>query len=195
VESDVIYLVGQTASFGAGGNDGILMKLVPRLPYSTYLGGSRSETCNAMTTDSTGAIYFVAQTTSTDITTTNGTYDRTYNGNNDIYVGKVYPNSTGLVFATYIGGVGEDYPMDIDVDDSGCVYITGYTSSTNFPTTAGAYDTSYNGGTYDSFITKLSADRSSILSSTYIGGATGYETAIGIKVDHLNGQLTKVNFK
>ena len=91
-------------------------------------------------------------------------------------------DSDTLRFSTYIGGRGEDQAYDIALDNSGNVYITGQTSSTDFPTTPGALDRFYNGDLYDVFVAKLSADGSTLLYSTFIGGDS-VDGAIAITVD------------
>ena len=73
----------------------------------------------------------------------------------DGFVSKLNPNGTALVYSTYLGGGGDDRAISIAVDNSEDVYIAGATSSSDFPTTPGAFDTSYNGGSYDVFVSKL----------------------------------------
>jgi hypothetical protein len=98
-------------------------------------------------------------------------------GNNEVgfQVG-AYDASKSLVidpvlsYSTYLGGSGNDYGTGIAVDGSGNAYVTGYSVSTNFPTTAGTFDTSYAGGTYDAFVTKLNASGAALEYSTYLGG-------------------------
>lgn len=75
-----------------------------------------------------------------------------------------------LLYSTYLGGNDEDRAYDIALDSAGNVYITGQTSSTDFPTTPGAYDRFYSGDPFDVFVSKLSADGSTLLYSTYLGG-------------------------
>ena len=87
-----------------------------------------------------------------------------------------------LDYTTFVGGTGYDSLEGITADDSGNAYITGWTSSTDFPTTAGAYDTSYNTGSYDIYVAKLSSDGSSLVYSTFIGGS-GSDQGNSIAVD------------
>ncbi|RZN39833.1 MAG: hypothetical protein EFT35_03485 [Methanophagales archaeon ANME-1-THS] len=72
----------------------------------------------------------------------------------------------GLLFSTYPGGTGNDIPYDIAIDSAGNVYVTGATTSLDFPTTQGAYDASYNGDPFDAVVTKLSADGKTLIYST-----------------------------
>jgi hypothetical protein len=108
------------------------------------------------------------------------------------------PHTSDLSYSTYLGGSGSDMGYDIAVDSAGNVYITGETSSTNFPTTPSAYDTSYNGGTNDVFVTKLSADGSTLLYSTYLGGSS-HDGSTEIVVDnagnaYITGASWSTNF-
>jgi len=104
--------------------------------------------------------------------------------------------SVGLVYSTYLGGGSGDYGNSIAVDDSGNAYVTGYTNSTNFPTTPGAYDSTYNGG-YDAFVAKFSPT-GALIYSTYLGGG-GDDRGNGIAVDssgcaYVTGSTDSWNF-
>ena len=85
------------------------------------------------------------------------------------------------IYSTYLGGSGDDRGYGIAVDGAGSAYVTGTTCSTDFPTTAGAFDTTFNGGT-DAFVTKLDASGAALVYSTYLGGS-GYDEGLGIAVD------------
>jgi outer membrane protein assembly factor BamB len=87
-----------------------------------------------------------------------------------------------LVYSTYLGGSGFDSSNAIAVDSTGDAYIAGYTQSTNFPTTAGAFQTTFGGGESDVFVTKLQAGGSGLVYSTYLGG-NGPDGGFGIAVD------------
>jgi hypothetical protein len=97
-------------------------------------------------------------------------HGRMRDGANDVFVSKMNPGGTSLVWSTYIGGSGGDFAFGLDVDDAGAAYIGGRTDSTDFPTTAGALQTTYGGGTSDGFVTKLSPNGTSLVYSTFIGG-------------------------
>ena len=90
-----------------------------------------------------------------------------------------------LVYATYIGGSGQDVAHRIAVDSSGDVYITGYTTSTDFPVTTGAYTSTYQGGASDAFLVELNAAGSALVYSTYLGGS-GADIGWGIALDGSN---------
>ncbi|PYN28613.1 MAG: cell surface protein, partial [Candidatus Rokuibacteriota bacterium] len=83
---------------------------------------------------------------------------------------KLNPTGTGLVYSTYLGGSGVDEGFGIAVDTLGNAYVTGFTSSTNFPTTAGAFQATF-GGTEDAFVTKLNPMGAGLVYSTYLGGS------------------------
>ena len=104
--------------------------------------------------DSAGNAYVTGYTASTDFPTTPGAFQTTYGGNQDAFVTKLNPTGTALVYSTYLGGTSGDYGLGIAVDTAGNAYVTGGTESTDFPTTAGAYQTTY-GGTYDAFVAKF----------------------------------------
>ena len=89
----------------------------------------------------------------------------------------------GLAYSTYLGGSGNDDGLGIAVDSQGAAYVTGRTTSTNFPTTPGAFDASYNLGLDDAFVTKLDPTGSSLVYSTYLGGSSDFDHGVGIAVD------------
>ena len=121
-----------------------------------------------------------------EISLTNGVYKISApfasSSNPPISAKKSINDSGTLRFSTYIGGSGEDQASDITLDSFGNIYITGQTSSTDFPTTPGALDRFYNGDLDDVFVSKLSADGSTLLYSTFIGG-DNLDGAIAIAVD------------
>jgi hypothetical protein len=104
-----------------------------------------------------------------------------YGGNDDVFVTKLNANGTGPVYSTYIGGSIWDEGTSIAIDNSGNAYITGRTGSTDYDITPGAFQTVYGGGSYDVFVTKLNANGTGLVYSTYIGGSSldeGYSIAI-----------------
>jgi hypothetical protein len=137
--------------------------------YSTYLGGSGADTPYVMKIDDDGYVYMTGITTSTDFPTTVGP---SMVGTGDFFVVKIKTDLSDLVYGRFIGGSNwETGSISMGITDDGEAVVSGATGSTDFPTTPGAFDTTYNGGTYDRVIFKISHDGSSLLGSTYFGGA------------------------
>ncbi len=162
------------------------------LIWSTYLGGSLGDINQDLVADSNGDIYICGTTQSADFPTTPGAYDTTFNGGTaaeyggDTWIAKLDGVTGQLIYSTFLGGPGDEEPDGIYVNASGEVIVLGLTASPSFPTTAGAYDTTHNGGS-DSFLVKLSADGSTLLFSTFLGGSANEEswekTRIGLDPD------------
>ena len=152
------------------------------LAYSTYLGGVGVRgTGYGIAVDGAGSAYVTGVTDSFTFPTTAGAFDTSYNDNYDAVVTKLNAAGSTLAYSTYLGGFGADLGFGIAVDGAGSAYVTGDTRSV-FPTTAGAFDTSANGGTGDAFVTKLNTDGSALAYSTYLGGGR-FEKGNGIAVD------------
>jgi len=159
---------------------------------STFIGGDRNERANALAIDNLGNVYVAGYTDSTDYAnyptpypTTPGAYDTTYNGYGDVFVSKFDCNLTTLLASTFIGGNGVDEAYALAIDSSDNVYVAGGTRSSDFPTTPGAYDRTYNGGC-DAFISKLNSNLSTLLASTFIGGGVGdnpWDEASSVAID------------
>src|SRR5262249_33537666 len=113
----------------------------PIFVYSTFLGGTSTDVGNSIAVDSGGNAYITGFTSSFNSRTTIGAFSTTYASQNDVFVTKLNPTGSSLVYSTFIGGNGNDSAASIAVDGSGFAYVTGVTGSTNFPTTNGAYDT------------------------------------------------------
>jgi hypothetical protein len=127
------------------------------LLYSTYLGGSSTDIGQGIALDSAGSAYVTGYTCSGDFPSTVGAFDMTLNGGCDVFVTKLNAaGSAPLLYSTYLGGSSTDIGQGIAVDSAGSAYVSGYTSSGDFPTTPAAFDTTYNGNT-DAFVTKLDA--------------------------------------
>jgi hypothetical protein len=146
------------------------------LVYSTYLGGTATDAANAVVVDSSGNTYVAGYTTSTDFPTTSGAFQTQNAGKNDVFVAKLNTTATTLLYGTYIGGSSDDQAWGLKVDSQGNAYVVGQTLSTNFPTTAGAFQPSCNSCAAttpqtDGFVTKLDPTGSSQVYSTYLGGS------------------------
>ena len=151
------------------------------LIYSTFLGGSGTDSGMAVAVGVDGCAYVTGNTISSNFPTQNA-YDASSNGVWDVFVTRLSAAGNALVYSTFLGSSSGDYGHDIAVDSSGCAYVTGHTESTNFPT-ANAYDDSYNLGWYDGFVTKFSAAGNSLVYSTFLGGS-GYDLGYGIALGH-----------
>jgi len=119
--------------------------------------------------DSEGNIYAGGLAYGSGYATTTGAFELDFSGGQDIVISKYNPNGTDLIYATYIGGEGLDYPHSIITDFSQRLYIYGSSNSTNYPTTASAFQPN-SGGASDIIITVLETDGSSLVGSTYVGG-------------------------
>ncbi|HEX9187207.1 MAG TPA: SBBP repeat-containing protein, partial [Vicinamibacteria bacterium] len=155
----------------------------PVLVYSTYVGGSRDESALAIAADGAGNVFVTGWTSSTDFPTAGPPLQGTYAGTTDVFVAKLSPTS-GLVYSTYLGGAGTDFGAGIAVDAEGSAYLTGETTSTNFPTAGPPFQPASAGG-HEAFVAKL-GPTSSLVYSTYLGGS-GYDIGYGIAVDDAGG--------
>jgi hypothetical protein len=163
--------------------------------YVSYLGGTTTDYGHRIAVDDTGNTYIIGRTNSANFPTTTGAYQAANAGGYDAFVTK-FDSSGNLVYSTYLGGTGSDYGYGIAVDNTGNIYITGYTNSANFPTTPGAYQTA-NAGGYDAFVTKFDSS-GNLVYSTYLGGTSG-EYVNGIAVDdtgntYITGFTNSANF-
>ncbi|MBI4470945.1 MAG: SBBP repeat-containing protein [Acidobacteria bacterium] len=166
----------------------------PILSFSSYLGGSGNDYASGMAVDSAGNAYVVGWTESTTFPTASP-LQATKGGQSDIFVSKCSP-AGALLFSTYLGGSGDDIGRGIAVDSAGNAYITGETSSTDFPTARPLQNSI--GGLVDSLVTKLNANGNQIVYSTFIGGNNA-DTGDAIAVDstgsaYATGRTWSTNF-
>ena len=168
--------------------DAFVTKLNPSgstLAYSTYLGGSINygiEDGNAIAVDGAGTAYVTGSTSSPDLPTTAGAFDTSFNGGGDAFVTRLNAVGSALTYSTFLGKGANESGAAIAVDRTGSAHLTGFTTSSGFPTTAGAFDTSYNGQVGDAFVTKLNASGSALAYSTFLGGSS-YDWGYGIAAD------------
>ncbi len=162
-------------SFHGGTNDVFISKLdgsLSRLIASTYLGGSSSEIGYALAFDGSGNVYVTGHAKSLNFPVTDGAYDTTPHGSNDVFVSKLDGSLSKLIASTFMGGAYNESGYAIALDSIGNVYVTGNAISQTFPVTSGAYDSSFNGGySGDVFISKLDGSLSRLIASTYLGGS------------------------
>jgi hypothetical protein len=166
-----------------GSTDAFVTKLVPAgnaLSFSTYLGGTKSDTGYGIALNGSGSAYVTGNTLSNDFPTVSP-YQATVGGNFDAFVTKLVPAGNALSFSTYLGGSESDVGYGIAVDMDGRVYVGGTTSSGNFPT-KDPFQGSLVGPWPDAFITKLSVAGTALSYSSYLGGS-GSENGNGIAVD------------
>ena len=179
----------QTVFGGMGDGFAVKLSLDGRtVLYSTYIGGNSWEGANGIAVDHAGYAYLATGTASTDYPTTPGAWDRVCNNCSTNYstdgaVAKLNADGSAFIYSTFIGGAdapASDWFADIAVDSAGNAYLTGATSSTDFPTTPNALQRSFSGGEEDIVVVKLNADGSGLLYSTYFGGSgadRGYSIA------------------
>jgi hypothetical protein len=154
------------------------------LVYSTYLGGSAVDQANAIDLNPLGDAYVAGLSTSTDFPTTAGAFQSTLRGPTNAVVAGVNASGTGLVFATYLGGSGTDIAWGVRSDSSGNAYVSGQTTSPDFPTTPGAIQTSCLASCLpnNAFVTKVNSAGKALGYSTFLGG-TGETELFALAVD------------
>jgi hypothetical protein len=139
------------------------------LLYSTYLCGGLG---SAIAVNASGNAYVTGITFSSGFPTTPSAFQTTFGGNADGFVTKLNGVGSGLLYSTYLGGSDFDQGTGIALDASGNAYVTGDTESSNFPTTAGGFQTTYR-GSGDFFVSKVNASGSALAYSSYLGGSGG----------------------
>lgn len=167
------------------------------LSYSAMLGSGLGF---GITVSASGNATVTGYTGYANFPVTVGCFDATHNGSNDVFVTKLNIAGSGLVFSTFVGGTGIENATGITSDASGNSYVVGtiWNGSIGFPSTAGAYDQSYNGGAYDCFVFKLNQLGTALIYSTLIGGSS-YEEATAIAISssgnaYITGKTASNNF-
>jgi hypothetical protein len=142
------------------------------------LGGSLQDEARALAFDVTGAVTVGGRTLSSDFPWTPGAYDTTFNSQStsiyDAFVTRLSPSGGGLLYSTFLGGLGPDVANALALDTTGAATVAGSTQSL-LPTTPGAYDTTFNGAPsdFDAFVARLSPAGTALFYSTYLGGSMG----------------------
>ena len=197
--------------------DAVVFKLSPngsQLLYSTYLGGNDNDFGSAIAVNAAGEAFAGGMATSNNFGTTVGAYQTAHSvaaSQDDAFVVKLSADGRTKLYSTLLGGARSDWPLDIKIDASGNVLLAGATTSPDFPTTSGAYQTSYGGPSNDTcvpelsyppcgdaFLAKFNAAGSALVFSTLLGGSDR-DSAISMSVDAaqtiwLTGAARSVNF-
>ena len=179
--SDSRVLTGENAQL-----DAFVTKWSPdgsKILYSTYLGGSGSDSATGLAVDSTGSVYVAGTTTSRDFPVSKNAFQKTLVGNSggrNAFVTKLTPDGSQIVYSTLLGG-GSEVSTRIAVDRTGSAVVVGGTESATFPVTAGASQAApvascsiqspfvLTAGS--AFISKIAADGASLIYSTFLGGS------------------------
>jgi hypothetical protein len=170
-------------SFAGGFTDAYVTKLSPdgsSFVYSTFLGGSFGEYGFGIAADQAGIAYIAGLTGSPDFPTTPDAFQPTKHGNTDAFVSKLTSDGSAFVYSTFLGGTNENGAASIATDSRGNAYVTGSTSSTDFPIMNAFQPTI--GGLSDGFVTKITPDGKQFKYSSYLGGSLE-DGGIGIAVD------------
>jgi Beta-propeller repeat/Abnormal spindle-like microcephaly-assoc'd, ASPM-SPD-2-Hydin len=166
----------------------------PVLVYSTYLGGSGTDQPAGIAVDSTGSVYIAGTTNSPDFPL--ATLGSLPTGVDHVFVAKLDPTGSNLVYSDYIGGSSQDFGYALTLDSANNVYVTGNTRSTDFPV-VNPYQAALP-GVYNGFLTKISANGSALLYSTYLGG-NAYDQPSSIAINsagevYVAGFASSLNF-
>ncbi len=189
--TDFPVVGGVQTTYGGGAADAFVTKLDPggRIVYSTFLGGSGNDAASGIAVGADGSVVITGATGSLDLPVASAFADRPAGSDDlDAFVAKLAPDGASLVYSTYLGGSDDEHALDVAVDGAGNAYVVGDTRSTNFPTANPLQATSGGSGTglgtafADGFVTKLSADGTALVYSTYLGGSDS-EQVLAVAVD------------
>lgn len=156
-----------------GGQDAFVAKLSSdgaTFLWNTFLGGSGGDAGRSLDQNASGSVVVAGYTTSADLPSSPGAYDMTYNGMTDAFTAQISSDGSGLQWSTFLGGVANDVLLALALDPSERPILAGYTSSSDFPVTPGAYDTTFNGA-YDAFVAQLGTDGTILSWATFLGGS------------------------
>jgi len=145
----------------------------PVLVYSFPLAGNNTDSAAAIAVDASGNAYIAGFTRSSNFPTA-AAFDSTLGGLQDIFISKINPTGTGLVYSTFLGGSLDDSAYDLAIDAAGNVYLTGRTSSLDFPL-VNAFDSTHTsgGGAEDAYVARLNPSGSALVYSTFLKGQFG----------------------
>ena len=168
----------------AGFSNAFVAKFTPNgtaVVYSTYLGGSNSDSVSGIAVNAAGEAHVIGSTFSRDFPTVRA-LQPTFTGTHPVFVAKFAADGAALIYSTYLGGSGNDTGQGIAVDAAGYAYVTGDTDSPDFPIVHALQPTYGGFGLSDGFVAKLTADGTELIYSTYLGGRDN-DNAAGIAVD------------
>ncbi|PCH93838.1 MAG: hypothetical protein COB85_06390, partial [Bacteroidetes bacterium] len=168
-----------------GTRDAFVLKMdldLENLLASTYFGTGGSEAAWTYAIDGSGNIFIAGPTYSTNLPTSTGALDESYNANTDGYIAKFSNDLSTLMAATYLGGAEYDRIDEMTIDQEGNIIIAGSTESSDYPVTMNALHTAPLGGSNDIFISKINNNLTSLISSGFFGG-NGQEQAMSLKID------------
>lgn len=170
------FVLADTSSVAISfGKSNPVLPIVVAVPvlFSAVAGGAGDDMCSSAALDTNHLSYITGETVSADYPTSAGAYSRTVRAK-DCFVTKFDVAGTGIAYSTFLGGSGDDNSYSIAVDAAGSAYITGSTTSNDFPATAGAFQTKRrdnpNTANTDCFVAKLTPDGSNLMYATYLGG-------------------------
>lgn len=180
--------------FPKGYDKSVDLVIDPTIIFASLTGSTADNWGFTATYDPQGNLYAGGIANAMGYPTTLGAYQTTYGGGyqptiydmgSDITISKFNPQGTNLIYSTYIGGSHNEMPHSLVVDAANNLIIAGKTLSTNYPTTSGAYQTSHGGGGTDLFVTKLNANGSALIGSTFLGGSgnDGINVSLGFEAN------------
>lgn len=174
---DTTYNGGTESPYGSG--DSFVIRIntdLSQLSAGTFIGGTGHDIVNKILMNSASQIVITGHTSSSDFPVTVGAFSTQIQSGGqwgeDTFVGVLNNDLSAMNACSYIGGTGDDYSESMVMGNDDSIYIGGWSSSTDFPTTDGAFDRDYNGYLYDSFVSRFSHDLSTLEASTYVGGSS-----------------------
>lgn len=185
-ENDQVWMSGVTASTGfptttdalygtyqGGELDGFVVRFslaTSDIVYSTFIGADKDDGVLDIELDPNGHVVMLCFANSTNFPTTSGAFQRNFAGGGDAAVMKMHKDGSRIIFSTLLGGTGTDDGNSIAIDDTGDIWLSGLTTSTDFPMTDDAFIDAYNGNDKDAYVARISSDGSALEYATYFAG-------------------------